>query len=166
MKTNLKTLCALFLAAFAIASTAPAARLSAPLPATVNRAMNEPTSVTVFSLHPGSTVAPWYRQRFHGFRILGQVTVEGTEQKVVTASLKKILNDWNGAVPPCILEPRHGVRITRGGRTIDFLICFQCQKMFIFSGGPSHLDRSFTGSADALNAVLRAAHVKLAKTAP
>jgi hypothetical protein len=62
----------------------------------------------------------------------------------------------------CIFSPRHAVRLSSGSTTYDFLICFQCSQMEVYSGDQGVAILSVGGSPDALNRILRAAHIRIA----
>lgn len=72
---------------------------------------------------------------FHGHRILGraQLPAAGMREELV-GLVYQGLRDSDGTVARCF-NPRHGISATRGGRTVDLLICYECYLMRIH--GPS-----------------------------
>lgn len=41
---------------------------------------------------------------------------------------------WNDLRKALCFEPRHGVRVSLENRTLDFVICFACNRVKIFEG--------------------------------
>jgi hypothetical protein len=73
---------------------------------------------------------------FHGFRVLGTATVadKGLRRKLA------------GAIASAVAEstvydvgfnygPRYGLRATSGGKTVEMVICFNCQQVAVYVGG-------------------------------
>jgi hypothetical protein len=40
--------------------------------------------------------------------------------------LLSVANQYENSRRLKCFDPRHGIRVTRGGVTVDFVICFQC----------------------------------------
>jgi hypothetical protein len=75
------------------------------------------------------------KKEFRRYEVLSELRVEAKEQrKEATAFLGKTLhwNEWRMAL---CFNPRHGLRAVCGKRTLDFLICFECNRAQIFEGG-------------------------------
>src|SRR5262249_56401493 len=63
---------------------------------------------------------------FHGWKVLGSTTVKDAETvKKLAAAFKKGVEENNGIVAACF-NPRHGIRLTHDGKTVDLVICFEC----------------------------------------
>ena len=71
---------------------------------------------------------------FHGFRILGRLRVENADKDAIAAALRNGVDESDGIEPGCALEPRHGIRVTDGEGTTDFLICFKCGQVVVLVG--------------------------------
>lgn len=133
------------------------------LPYEVSEALAKPTQTTVFSLHPEYRAAHWWNRQFHGYRIFGQVLVsDPKEARRVAADVKRTALTYSGDTK-CIIQPRHGVRVVSGPRTYDFLICFECLKMEIFSGDRYVKSLSVDGSPHVMNRILQAARIHIAE---
>ena len=86
------------------------------------------------------------------------------KQKLVDA-FKQGVEDSDGAVAGCF-NPRHGIRVTHGGRTFDFVICFECLSVSLYAGDAKEDGFLIADSPqDAFNKVLRDAKVPLPKAA-
>ena len=88
----------------------------------------------LFSVDPGEDFFGETKQTFHKHEILGQTIIRNP-----TAKAALLASFYDGFVPPpdprglkqiglgCF-NPRHGLRATRDGKTVDLLICFGCMK--------------------------------------
>jgi len=133
------------------------------VPAAAWHCLREPQQMILYSIHPeepadfvkGAAV-------FHGYRILGQVSVAArSEQKRVAAATQHAVLAALGEA--ACFNPRHGIRVSDGGHTCDFVLCFECGRMDYYldhqTVGSTIIDRS----PDALNAVLREGQVPFAE---
>lgn len=71
---------------------------------------------------------------FHDWEVHGRTTVKNvqTRQKLV-AALEQGIAENEGIVASCF-APRHGIRVTHGGKSADFVICFECQQVLVYVG--------------------------------
>jgi hypothetical protein len=75
------------------------------------------------------------KDRFHGYRVLGRTTLKDAEQrKAVLGALDKGIKDSDGQVARCF-NPRHGIRASADGKTVDVVICFECLSMQAYLDG-------------------------------
>jgi hypothetical protein len=158
MKT---TLCILALLLSGLITRSEAAR--PVLPAEVSRALDHPTAVTVYAVNPDWRAFHWWFSRwFHSYRIIGQVVVaDPMLQRQVALTVKQAAGTCGGEFK-CIYSPRHAVRLTSGSKTYDFLICFGCAGMEVYSGDKTIASLNNGGSPDALNRILHAARIRVA----
>lgn len=71
------------------------------------------------------------KEGFHGFQILGKIEVkEEVRKKIVSSLLAGIASEKNMA--KCF-EPRHGIHAVHDGKTVDLVICFQCQRVDVYA---------------------------------
>lgn len=70
--------------------------------------------------------------QFHGYSVLGTLDVEavGTRKTLVQNLYRGIDPD---ILQPACFNPRHGIRVVLGDTTIDYLICFECSAIQIFT---------------------------------
>ena len=84
-------------------------------------------------------------------------------RKTLLAALEKGAKDNDGTVARCF-DPRHGIRVKAGDKTIDLVICFACYQTKVFTGDKLSGDYLTTDSPQpALNRVLKDANVPLPK---
>jgi hypothetical protein len=100
---------------------------------------------------------------FHGWRVLGKTAVTDAEtRKKLVAAFKKGATDSDGTVAACFI-PRHGIRVTREKKTVDFVVCFQCLQVKAYAGDAAAGGFLTTaGPQKAFDAVLTDAKVPLA----
>jgi hypothetical protein len=71
---------------------------------------------------------------FHGYEILLAAPADtGERRKEVTSFLGKALH-WDEFRKAFCFNPRHGLRIVSGKRTLDFLLCFECFQVRVYEG--------------------------------
>ena len=74
------------------------------------------------------------KDNFHGWNVLGLTEVkDAATRKKVVAALYKGIADSDGAVAACF-NPRHGIRATHDGKTVELVICYECLSMQSFLG--------------------------------
>jgi hypothetical protein len=133
------------------------------IPQDILRAMDAPSTMMLLSIHPDSNAAHWYNTKFQGYRVLGQVPITNpVQRRQITDTVKRVIQDYESGSYKCVFSPRHGIRITRGLQTYDFLICFECQAIKVYSGEREVLDRDIKGEPGVLSTFLRAARIRIA----
>jgi hypothetical protein len=97
------------------------------------------TSVTLYSINGGKgaerSKARETGEVFHGFPVLGKTEIVDAEAR---GELLKAIEDGiaqKGVSKADCWWPRHGLRVTSGGQVTDYLICFQCNQVYIYEGG-------------------------------
>jgi hypothetical protein len=69
---------------------------------------------------------------FHGWKILGNTTLEEAKlRKEIVESLKEGISKQKGAPKKCF-DPRHGIRASVDGKSVDILICFECGWIYVY----------------------------------
>lgn len=134
-------------------------RISAPVRVILENA----ESVEVFSLHP---VKPETEPKdgFHGYKSFGSVKVAKAEtrKEVVTKFIKGVM-DYKGDGFRCF-DPRHGLRVTAGGKTVDFVICFECANVRVYVGDENQTGFFIgPGPHDLLTKLLKDAKIELTR---
>lgn len=87
---------------------------------------------TLYSLRDGNenvSVAPAPDKIFHRYEILGKMLV--TDPKIKAQLIQSLyygMEHRNGFAAACF-NPRHGIRATKGKRTVDVVICFECSQI-------------------------------------
>jgi hypothetical protein len=71
---------------------------------------------------------------FHNVPILGKLNVENPQDRQeIVAALKD--GAARGDKLAFCFFPRHGLRVTENGHTLDFVVCFECYQFKLFEDG-------------------------------
>jgi len=98
-----------------------------------------PDQMTLFSLDgrkmlKGGSDPTYDGEHFYRTPVLGKIDVAAAaDRRHLMQAMNEGLND-TGAVQAKCFWPRHGIRATTDGNTVDYLICFQCCQMQVYSG--------------------------------
>lgn len=121
--------------------------------------------VTLYSIdgrdfEPGQ--APKAEEKFHGYPVLGKIVFTDAEKcNAVVGTLNEGLAQSDGKIAACFW-PRHGMRAEKKGRTIDYVICFECSQVRA-SEGSSMISKPFSREwQPVLDKYLREAGITLA----
>jgi|KBSMisStandDraft_5_1062788.scaffolds.fasta_scaffold204423_2 hypothetical protein len=135
------------------------------IPDSARIALEKPEQFELLSLDPNRYPNHRPKEEFHGWRILGSMTVKDAEsQNELVTALKKCVEENKGMAKSCF-NPRHGIRVTRDGKTNDLAICFECARVLAFERGKDEKPDLFfvTGSAQPLfNRTLMKRNIPLA----
>jgi hypothetical protein len=102
--------------------------------------------------------------RFHDWVVLGKTVLKNarTRKQALDALDESV---GTGLKAKCF-DPRHGIRASHGGKTVDVVICFECGHVYFYfdPGKEDHTKGSIgKGTQPVLDAILKAANVPLAK---
>jgi hypothetical protein len=132
------------------------------LPDAAQAILEKADRMELFSLDPKrATKKP--KQDFHGWKVLGQTVVKGRKvrKRIVTAVEKGIAKS-DGSAAACF-DPRHGIRATHKGKSVDLVICFECLQIEIYVDNQKAKGVLTTQSPETvLDTVLRNSKVPLA----
>ncbi len=94
------------------------------------RALSHADSYELLSLQPQLSGADYFNHE-----VLGRISItdEATRGKLNRALQSGIRNS-DGSMMACFM-PRHGIRVTHGNVTTDFVICFECRQVRMWQGG-------------------------------
>jgi hypothetical protein len=101
------------------------------IPAAAAAILEQPDQFELLSLNPqvqqGATGAD-----YHGFRVTGTVVINDpeTRQRLVS-SFERAVAENQGTAAACF-NPRHGMRVTRNHKQVEFVICFECNRVRVF----------------------------------
>jgi hypothetical protein len=130
------------------------------LPPEALAVLEKAEELELWSLDPG-TGRPDAADGFRGWKTLGKTTVKKAEtRKSLVASLEKGIAENEGRVAECFI-PRHGLRASAGGKTVDLVICFECLRIQAIVGDKHHFLRTMGSPQPAFDQVLRDAKVPL-----
>jgi hypothetical protein len=133
------------------------------VPADAKEMLTKADSFVLYSLDPDPRRNP-AENGFHGWKVLGKTSVKDAGgRRDLLASLEKAAADSDGSMPDCF-NPRHGIRVTRGDKTLDLVICFQCLQVEVYAGDQRGKGFLIKDTPRALfNKVLKDADVPLPK---
>jgi len=140
--------------------TIRANRIRIAFPAAEKQFLDQSSRLVLYSLEPIPMSPIPGRKTFHGYTILGQTPVGQDNRNNLLSELYAGVAESPGLAAACF-NPRHGIRASRKGETMDLVICFQCSQIHIHT---STEQRTITTSKNAqpyFNQVLRDARVKL-----
>lgn len=108
-----------------------------PIPPTERAVLESAATMEVFGLDPNlgkrRSAEDEKTIGFHGYPVLRRVQVndESTRSKVARA----VVRGWRqfNDEPFKCFDPHHGIRVTRSGQTADFVICFSCKQVSVYS---------------------------------
>lgn len=129
-------LCKSFVIACCLMS-ASAAIFSAPLPNEddISNMLGSAKKVILYSLEPGEAGTRDVNGEcvglcYYGFSVLGQVEVS-----IRSRLIGQLTSWWRNPEPEeaaLCFDPRHGVRIITAEKTIDFVVCFECEGVQVY----------------------------------
>ena len=72
------------------------------------------------------------KDAFHGWKVLGKTVVKDPKvRKQILESLYEGISKSDGQGAKCF-EPRHGIRASVEGKTVDLVVCFECSWVYVF----------------------------------
>jgi hypothetical protein len=135
------------------------------IPEATQAILDKATEYEVYSLDP--TPGDAVKDGFHGWKVLGKTTVKADKRKGLLDALAKGIKDNKGEAAKCFI-PRHGIRATHDGKSVDLVICFQCLQIYVFHDKSDKHDATILTTAtpqEAFDKVLKDAGIKLAEKA-
>lgn len=137
---------------------------SPPLPADVLDALRNAPAITLLSLDPTLGKQLSDSNTFHGWRVLGQTEITVADDcKTVATAIETAVNTSKGVGALCFV-PHHGIVIKSAGQTYEFVICFMCGGMYIYTSGQESRFSNVAGKGEVLDKLLAAAKIPLGKT--
>ena len=103
-------------------------------PSAVSELFYEADSVELLSLIPDDQ-SPSEMKKFHGYPILGSVTLTDKQHLGKMAQELDRAVETNDSFGVRCFWPRHGLRGTVDGKSVELLICFQCHKLNVYVKG-------------------------------
>ncbi|WP_425613916.1 hypothetical protein NA78x_003761 [Anatilimnocola sp. NA78] len=103
------------------------------IPEPADSALTDAESMVLYSLDPdfrakGSKDRP----QFCGWSVLGKTAIrDASVREELVATLREATANNPGLVAACF-NPRHGLRLVKGDKTVDLVICFECFSAQIF----------------------------------
>ena len=114
------------------------------LPFTAARALDGADQYELLSLDWERSESP-SPEDFHRHRVLGHTEIaDRTVRQRLNAALRHGVEPPLTPLPMCF-NPRHGIRVVRGGQETDLLICFECHQVEVWRDG--HVVATWTTDA-------------------
>lgn len=148
-----------------VESNAAKNRIANHLPDDALHALVSDSGLRLFAIdpHPGAVDLPSL-PRFQGWVVLGQTTVVALNQRQLLAeTLEQGLRHWSGSHIVNCFNPRHAIRATDGSRAHDFLICFECGRLYYYPLNSERRQLHIQTKSGPFNDILAAAHVVIPK---
>lgn len=132
-------------------------------------ALNNPESLVLYSIRGDAfrfTRNVKFEEEFHRYPVLGKVEIKDPQiRQALCSALKHGVKSASGDVHGCFW-PRHALRVVFNGRTVDYLICFECERVHVFEGSSATDMPVNTSSQPVFDQSLRDAGLKLGKDVP
>lgn len=138
----------LFLA-FALLTSARSFFAAIALPSDIVGAFGSADRVILYSLDP----KPHASSGFHDFRIHRYNVIDPAATRQQLAATLQCDVQAGGAGDLCFL-PRHGVRLITGRTIHDLVICYQCDRVYIYSSGQPMRSVGIAGGTAYLDGIL------------
>jgi hypothetical protein len=131
--------------------------------------LNRPERLVLYSIDGGptrpdsvQTSEPPSKEKFHGYPVLGKVELTDADKlKEISDAIKSGLARSDGSMAACFW-PRHAIRSVENGRTIDFVICFECSQLQIHQDNSVDVKPITRDPRAVLNKVLNESGIPLA----
>lgn len=151
------------MAIFAMIAGCGLATAPPKLPGEVLKALDSPSSITLYSLQPwgGPDPPEW---DFHGHHQNGHVELKPKQQKEAISALKDAISKGAAGIESmCPINPRHALRVISSGDTYDILICYQCGQLELYKNDkPLRFSGSIGSKPDTFNRLLQQSGIPLA----
>ena len=99
------------------------------LPSPADKALSRSASFELLSLDPDPRAEKIDGKGFHGWNVLGDMTIKSSDARAkLVATFKAGVAENDGKVADCF-NPRHGIKVTDDGKTHEFVICFECYQV-------------------------------------
>ena len=151
------------LALLLLAANAPIQAQDKPTSKDLKPLFEKATAIDVYSLDPGADdKQPDPKKGFHGWKILGKTAVrDATQRKKLIEALYNGIAASDGQAARCF-NPRHGIRVTVDGKTVDVVLCFECLQARFVVGDASQIETTTSTPEKFFDEVLTKAGVPLA----
>jgi hypothetical protein len=135
------------------------------IPEEARAALEKPDRFELFSLEP-ARLEENEEGSFRWRKVLGSTVIkDAAVRNKIVLSLKQAAEEGGAAFAGCFI-PRHGIRVTRDRKDFDFLVCFECRSVLLFSRDDDEDYDSFQITdlpQPVFDGVLRAAGIRLAE---
>lgn len=158
---NLLKICAFVFVLFFLSVTQNAEAEKNKLSTETEKILSQATAITLFSLE-SKIVTDTNYPALDGYKILGQKKLEGAEAKQVIGIFQKAILKKKRKFTILCFNPRHAIQILHEGKENNFLLCYECGKLWVFHDGKTTEQIDAGGSPQEINAILVANKIPLA----
>jgi hypothetical protein len=133
------------------------------LPDEVKTILSRAEQIEVVSLDPTYSGLPKSLESPPGYKVLGQTAVTSWwGRRQVVRAIEQGIASHDGSAALCFI-PRHALRATHEGRTVELVLCFQCSTIRVYLDGQRQSDiRTASSPQELLDRLLTEAGVPLA----
>ena len=127
------------------------------------KCLNQSRNMVLYSLEPYSRDMEFAKKDvvFHEFKVLGSLWIENQDlQTKIANEIKRAVSEVDKDFANCFW-PRHGVRVSDEKSVYDFLICYQCNTLYLFKDEGKKREIVIGGTVNFLNEILINAKVPL-----
>ena len=122
----------LFAVVVVVLVAGPAVSADNKLPESALKVLQSATEFELYSIDFAHTDKE--KTGFHNMKVAGKTTVKDADtRKKLVSALAKGAEENDGTVANCF-NPRHGIRATHDGKTVDLVICFECAQFKLYEG--------------------------------
>jgi hypothetical protein len=101
------------------------------IPAAAAAILKQPDQFELLFLNPQLQQEPAGAD-YHGFRVVRTVVINDAETRQrLVSSFERAIAENQGTAAACF-NPRHGIRVTRNHKQVEFVICFECNRVRVF----------------------------------
>jgi hypothetical protein len=114
--------------------------------------------VEAFRLNPKKAKQPEQKGGafFHSYKVLRHVQVKKVDDRKAIAKALGAALHWNPLRQALCFNPRHGVRASHGGRSLDLVICLECSIIYLYEADKFQDNLTVTAkTCEPLDRVLR-----------
>ncbi len=136
--------------------------LGVTMPSEAMNALQAGTEFSLLSLDPSDLFTP-NPDGFHNFDVLGSTFPSQPDREQLVKSFAAGVTAHDGMVAACF-DPRHGIRVQYEGKCYDFVICFECAKIYWYTDSEKNETILTSGTPkQVFDKVLTKASIKLAE---
>jgi hypothetical protein len=101
------------------------------IPAAAAAILEQPDQFELLSLNPQGRAGA-AGVNYHGTTVIRTVVVNDPEtRRRLLSSFERAVAENQGTAAACF-NPRHGIRVTRKQKQVEFVICFECNRVRVF----------------------------------
>jgi hypothetical protein len=129
------------------------------LPPDARTVLEKADEIELYSLNPDEK-AKKAAGGLQGWEVLGKTTLKGDEKKDIVKELQRGIANSEGMAAACF-NPRHGIKASHDGKTVELVICYECLSMKGWTDGTPFSVLTARGPEERFNEVLKEKGVEL-----